>query len=308
LTGVSIKSDNLASQVSKGIQKAKPNHLFIDPFLGSSLDAPRKRRRQMKKGLLLFVLFSAFALFVQLAGQKGPEPAPVGTWESIGPEGIYVMSMAPNPISPAEIWVVGYSLQQPQVFRTQDGGLTWTFLSNLVLDPFAWNRGVLTVAPTNPAVLYAPQFDYVNKSTDAGLTWSSFSYGNAGYSYGSSLKTAVSPADPDLVYIGGRCKDSYGKDRMGVLKSTDGGLTWSGKPVMAALAGDYALSLALDPTQPGTIFLGGSDQRGNLGRLFRSSDGGDSWTDIVGSIQDIVYVLAVDPINPLRGFRKNIAY
>ncbi len=123
----------------------------------------------MKKGILFFVLFSAFALFVQLAGQKGPAPAPVGVWEPIGPEGISVMSMAPNPTSPAEIWVVSYS-RQPQVFRTQDGGLTWSCLSNLA---FSFDMGGLAVAPANPAVLYLPESSFVYKSVDGGRTWNS---------------------------------------------------------------------------------------------------------------------------------------
>ena len=138
------------------------------------------------------------------------------------------MSMAPNPTSPAEIWVVSYS-RQPQVFRTQDGGLTWSYLSNLA---FSFDMGGLAVAPANPAVLYLPESSFVYKSVDGGRTWNSFSYGNAGYNYNG--KAVVSPAVPELVYIGGSCKDSSGKYRMGVLKSTDGGLTWSGKPVMAA--------------------------------------------------------------------------
>ena len=46
--------------------------------------------------------------------------------------------------------------------------------------------------------------------------------------------------------------------------------------------------------------MGGYQYFSKLGRLFKSSDGGDNWTDIVGSVQGLVNVLAVDPINPLR--------
>lgn len=59
-----------------------------------------------------------------------------------------------------------------------------------------------------------------------------------------------------------------------LLRSTDGGITWG-----LLAGGHYAMTeLAVDPNQPGTLYLSGSDQ------VTKSTDGGDSWAAAGGGL------------------------
>jgi photosystem II stability/assembly factor-like uncharacterized protein len=85
---------------------------------------------------------------------------------------------------------------------------------------------------------------------------------------------AISPVDDDVVWAG--AADG------GVLRTTDGGLTWT--PVFDHMPALAIGAVAVDPNQPDVVWAGtgevnpggGSMAYGGAG-LFRSSDGGDSW-------------------------------
>ena len=89
-------------------------------------------------------------------------------------------------------------------------------------------------------------------------------------------------AAPTVIYAGGA----------GVFKSTDGGMNWAGVLNLGVE------SLAIDPTNPSTLYAGTRSGGG----VFKSTDGGGSWTAVnngltsSSSIMDIV----IDPINPLH--------
>ena len=80
----------------------------------------------------------------------------------------------------------------------------------------------------------------------------------------------------------------------GVFKSTDGGTTWSG--VNTGLPGVPVLALAINPLTPTTLYAGT-----NGSGVFKSTDGGSSWSAMNTGLPDgfpIVSVLAIDPITP----------
>lgn len=93
---------------------------------------------------------------------------------------------------------------------------------------------------------------------------------------------ALDPAQPGVLYAG--------TDGTGVVKSTDGGMTWTVKSV--GLTQTNAPSLALDAVAPSTIYVGT-----NNGGVFRSTDGGTSWGSR-GLDNKLVGALALDPANP----------
>ncbi|HEX7253968.1 MAG TPA: sialidase family protein [Thermoanaerobaculia bacterium] len=91
---------------------------------------------------------------------------------------------------------------------------------------------------------------------------------------------AIDPMNPETVYAGtGRA----------VLKSTDGGLTWTSS--FAIFSGDNSFigSLAIDPSSSASIYAA------TTGGLFKSVDAGGTWKDIFDAR---VYSLAVDPFSP----------
>lgn len=88
---------------------------------------------------------------------------------------------------------------------------------------------------------------------------------------------AIHPTDPNTIYIG--------VSKGGVWKSTNRGSTWTN--LTDSLAAQYVGCLTIDPVDPNTIYLGTGEEYyagntlGGVG-IYRSTDGGNSWT-LVGS-------------------------
>ena len=103
----------------------------------------------------------------------------------------------------------------------------------------------------------------------------------------------------------------YAATSSGVLKTTDGGSTWttvnsglpkgvvqtpnfsrfSGQPLAPLAPTDPVQALAIDPTNPATLYVG--TPRG----VFNTTDGGQSWM-ASGLATQSVYTFAIDPANP----------
>jgi photosystem II stability/assembly factor-like uncharacterized protein len=114
---------------------------------------------------------------------------------------------------------------------------------------------------------------------------------------------AISPANPDLIYLGtgenNSSRSSYAG--AGVFKSTDAGKSWAAM----GLNGSHHIGRVIaHPTDPNTVWVAvmgplytNSSERG----VFRSSDGGNTWQktlyldDKTGAID-----LVIDPNNPDR--------
>jgi photosystem II stability/assembly factor-like uncharacterized protein len=99
--------------------------------------------------------------------------------------------------------------------------------------------------------------------------------------YGGSIESVtVDPTNPRVVYA------TLGAQ--GGFKSTNGGASWT-------LIRDDAASVAVDPSQPNTVYLVSSDSES----VFKSSDGGSHWAAL-GSLGALVSGVAVDPVIPSR--------
>ena len=142
----------------------------------------------------------------------------------------------------------------------------------------AWTRNSVSVG------------DGIYKSTDGGNTWT-----NAGLAASERIaRIAVSPQSPDTVYaaVPGRLwSDSAER---GLYKTTDGGKTWN-LILKGANLSTGCSTVALDPSDPNVILAGlwdfrrqgwtfrsggsGPDQPSGSG-LFRSADGGATWTEV----------------------------
>lgn len=86
----------------------------------------------------------------------------------------------------------------------------------------------------------------------------------------------------------------YASHDAGVLKSTDGGLSWR------LLPGSPATSLVvLDPTRPATLY---AVPRGLANTVYKSVDAGAHWTAVSQNLPDEVSItaLTVDPARPVR--------
>ncbi len=86
---------------------------------------------------------------------------------------------------------------------------------------------------------------------------------------------------------------------MGLLKSLDGGDTWTVHKVGEKEGS--AEAVAIDCANDNVIYIGGSiGALGSDPALFKSVDGGTTWTSISGAISDNITALAVDPVTAAR--------
>jgi hypothetical protein len=98
----------------------------------------------------------------------------------------------------------------PGLFKTVDGGSTWTQLRNA---PSLIN--VLAADPTNRSIIYAGTDSGVFKSVDGGATFAPM---NAGLTNASVSSFAINPVQSTNVFVG--------TTTGGVFVSVDGGATW----------------------------------------------------------------------------------
>ena len=171
-----------------------------------------------------------------------------------------------------------YALQYNEVlFRSEDGGASWTNLGN----PGLYNLRALAVDPRDPRSVYLggefsshPQCPS-RKSSDGGETWTCLRPGKG-------FDLAVHPTRPANLWAVGRT----------VYRSTDRGRTW--KAAGRGLTKDAVTALALAPSTQEVAYAITYDG------VFRTADGGRSWRLANEGLprSGTVTALAVHPRNP----------
>jgi photosystem II stability/assembly factor-like uncharacterized protein len=215
---------------------------------------------------------------VWLGSLHGAE-AGVDVWTRVGPYGGNISSIVIDPQNSATLYASvrggsGSSSVESGVFRSSDGGATWTAANAGLPSSSAIEQ--LVIDPRTPTTLYAHNY----KSTDGGQTWSAMPGLVIGH-------LAIDPQTPTTLYANG--VDANG--RYGVYKSTDGGGSWT----ITGLTVQGRFSLAVDPLTPTVLYAASTGSDGYARGLFKSADGGESWSTLR---TDEFRVLAIDPLTP----------
>ena len=145
-------------------------------------------------------------------------------------------------------------------------------------------------------------------SEDAGGTWRAYS----DFLPNLSITTMVlDPANPDTMYVG-TGEASQGFVGVGVFKSTDNGLTFRHlAPTNPDVNGDWRFvnRLAIHPAQPSILLAGVTGNDFNSGAIYRTADGGGTWTRVSGLKTLDVAFEPSNPSNAIAGLDDgSIAY
>lgn len=214
-------------------------------------------------------------------------------WRSVGPfRAGRVVAVAGDP---ANSQVFYFGSTGGGIWKTTDGGLLWDNVS----DGFFKRAsvGAIAVSSFDPNVLYVgmgetsirgnvSHGDGVYKSTDGGKTWKHLGLEQTRH----IGKVHIHPQNPDLVYVAALGHAHGPNPERGVYRTRDGGATWEQILFRSDKAG--AIDLAMDPNNPRilyasfweaqrmphTLISGGEDSS-----IFKSTDGGDTWTEITRS-------------------------
>jgi photosystem II stability/assembly factor-like uncharacterized protein len=203
------------------------------------------------------------------------------------------------------------------VWKTTDAGLTWLPISDGQFK--TGDVGAIEVSPSDPNVIYvgmgevcvrgnASNGDGVYKSLDAGKTWKNVGLEKT-YQIGA---VRVHPKNPDIVYVAALGHLWGPNPERGVYRSMDGGTTW--KQILTKGPDAGAVDLAMDPSNPRVLYAAfwqvgrkpwRMDSGGPGSGLWKTTDGGDTWTDISRAqglpkgVQGRIAV-TVSPANPER--------
>jgi photosystem II stability/assembly factor-like uncharacterized protein len=215
-------------------------------------------------------------------------------------------------ISPADPKVILAGTQPGALFRSEDGGQSWKNLNvpikphvstGFFEDPKSIVAGVQVDRP--PArhwtritqILFDPtevsrvwagvEIDGAWISRDGGVTWSRHTDG---------LKSddvhgfAIAPNG---------ARTLFATTNAGLHTSTNGGETWTFKAIDSEW--QYTRSILAKSGDPDVMLLtNGNGAPGTTGKLYRSSNGGRTWSDVglPGSVESSVYFLATHPSDP----------
>jgi len=208
----------------------------------------------------------------------------------VGPfRGGRVGAVAGDPAAPSVFY---FGSTGGGVWKTTDGGVYWENVS----DGFFQRASVggLAVAASDPNVIYAgmgescirgnvSHGDGVYRSTDAGKSWSHLGLADTRH----IAKVRVHPTNPNTAYVAALGHAFGPNQERGVFRTYDGGKSWDQVLFRSPDAG--ANDLSMDPHNPRILYASFWEARrgawsltsgGPGSGLFKSTDAGDTWTEI----------------------------
>lgn len=220
------------------------------------------------------------------------------------------------------------------VWKSDDAGENWfpvtdnlpsLSIGDIALDPSDKNTIYCGTGETNGgggSVTYDGRG--VFKSEDGGNSWTSLGLENTG----SIGRIEVDPKNPNRIFVAAMGHLFSNNPERGLYRSTDGGISWQKKLFVNDSTG--VIDLAIHPNNPDTIFAVSWERirRPNMRRyggpgcaIWRSYDGGDTWTKLSGGLPasdngrigiaisesnpDILYAIYANAFGSFKGTYKS---
>jgi photosystem II stability/assembly factor-like uncharacterized protein len=224
------------------------------------------------------------------------------SWEAIGPEGGNFIFSLTNPADANEVTAITTSPSPSNVYRSTDAGASWNKIGEI---PSTY---IYDVSAFDFSTIYAITSSRCYRSTDGGVSWTAASMPSSmGWAFRVVSRVCADPTDSSKIYAAGYIIDYQNypyTSSMVFFKSTDGGLSWSASPFFAFYA-LYPSDMAISASNPNVIYIAGMKEvqldyyYAYYGALFKSTDAGESWTDISDSVESesgsSFYSIAIDP-------------
>src|SRR5262245_27628069 len=250
--------------------------------------------------LVIITLFTSAAA-ISINGQRQQTSTPatpnqtdalkVLQWWQIGPfrggRSTAVAGVASRPM------VYYFGATGGGVWKTTDGGINWEPVSDGSVFGTG-SVGAIALSDSDPNTVYVgmgespipgnvSHGDGVYKSTDGGKTWKRIGLEDTRQ----ISRICVHPKNPDIVYVAAQGHVWGPNEQRGVFRSKDGGKTWQKVLYRGDKAG--ASDLTMDPNNPNVLYAGlwevyrkpwTLESGGSTSGIFKTTDGGDTWTDI----------------------------
>lgn len=212
------------------------------------------------------------------------------TWRAVGP--VNIGGRLPDiALHPHDEDVFYVAAANGGVFKTTDGGETW---EHVFVKDGRLSIGDIALAPSDPSIIYigtgeanasatsaAFYGDGIYRSDDAGKTWTHIGLAESHH----IGRIVVDPGDADRVFVAAT-GHLYGKNTTrGIFRSVNGGQDW--EQVLFVSDSTSAIDIVINPVSPDTLYAAMweriryphvRDYAGLSSGVYRSFDGGDTWT------------------------------
>src|SRR5437867_479489 len=242
--------------------------------------------------LLLFLVPAVLRAQRGGGNANAADAGPFGAlrWRSLGPaRGGRSIAVAGSTARPNEYYM---GATGGGLWKTTDAGVTWKPVTDALINYSS--VGAVAVSASNPDIVYIGtgeadirgniiQGGGAYKSTDGGKTWAHIGLTETQV----IAKIRIDPANPDLVYLAAFGHHAAPNPERGVYRSKDGGKTWDRILFRDDKTG--ANELIIDPNNPEVLYVALWEAYRNAfemssggpgSGIFKSTDGGDHWTEI----------------------------